>query len=447
MTLPSMNRIRWIIVAIILLGIIERVLWNGMRTTTGAEGEAFNVARAIAEGRGFADAYRIGSGPTAHLTPVSPLIAGGVYRLFGVRSLPSEMLLATWSIGLALGAHLLLYRAFGRIGVPRDLRLGALAWGCLAPTYISQEAVEFRVWEGGLATFMIALFLDRLTALEAHYAAGVRARSRPALTAAALGGALFLINPPMGLGAIACLALVAWRRLSLGATAATAATGAATIALLVAPWAIRNERVLGAPVPLRSNAGLELALSNYDGAETVTDQRLAYLDRIDAVHPTISDAGYRRLRAVGEVAYADALGDEALDWMARHPGRVTVQAVDHMREMIFPSVWKFDPVGQSRASWFKVPLARLAGIVGLLGMLVALARIGGGASYPAIYMTTVIVLMSPFQPVVRYMYVISPVLVNFMACAGLLVPRVASVRRDAAVSRTASSRSSRRRSA
>ncbi|WP_375403910.1 hypothetical protein [uncultured Sphingomonas sp.] len=414
-----MNRTRWFMLAVLVLGLAERVLWNGLRATTGAEAEAFNVAAAIAEGRGFADAYRTGAGPTAHLTPVTPVLAGGVYAALGVKSFLSEAVLAIWSIGLALGTHLLLYRAFGRIGVPRPLRLFAFAWGCLAPTYINQEAVDFRVWEGGLATFAVALFLDRLLRL-----VEIDERSpRPAIAVAAIGGAIFFINPAMGVGVIACMALFAFRHLSVGATLAAAGSGAAMIAVLVTPWAIRNADALGAFVPLRSNAGLELALSNYPGAEDVSDEHQAYLSRIARIHPSISDEAYRRLRKVGELEYSNSLGREAVDWMRGHPGTAIKKAAGNFREMFVPSDWKFDPSGISRIAWLRTPLAQATGVFGLIGMLVAMSRFGMAALYPAIYVLTVAVMISPFQPVVRYIYVISPVLVSFAACTGLLLAR------------------------
>lgn len=56
-------------------------------------GEAGNVAHAIAGSRGFGDRRFIGSGPTAHLTPAQPLLAGLVLNLFGLDSMASVLLL------------------------------------------------------------------------------------------------------------------------------------------------------------------------------------------------------------------------------------------------------------------------------------------------------------------------------------------------------------------
>ncbi len=176
---------------LLVLGVGERVAWNLIRPGVGASGEAFNVAAALAGGRGFADAYQVGQGATAHLLPISPGIAGGIYAVFGVRSMGAEILLACWSIGLAVGAYLLLFRAFGRLGLPRVARLGALALLCLAPTYVPQEAVDFRIWEGGLSVLLTALFLDRLVAIETPSAKAIAGM-------ALLNALLFFVNPICG---------------------------------------------------------------------------------------------------------------------------------------------------------------------------------------------------------------------------------------------------------
>src|SRR5476651_1525958 len=80
---------------LLLVGIAERSLWNLIRPGIGApKYEAFNVAAALANGFGFADTFRAGQGPTAHLLPISPAIAGSLYAVFGIQAWPAEFLLA-----------------------------------------------------------------------------------------------------------------------------------------------------------------------------------------------------------------------------------------------------------------------------------------------------------------------------------------------------------------
>ena len=49
-------------------------------------GEIDNIAVSIASGRGFADAYAPGTGPTTHYTPAQPLLIAACYALFGIDS-------------------------------------------------------------------------------------------------------------------------------------------------------------------------------------------------------------------------------------------------------------------------------------------------------------------------------------------------------------------------
>src|SRR6202167_3731256 len=55
--------------------------------------EGGRVARALASGHGFANPYQGNSGPTAALPPLYPLIVGGVFKLSGIYSKASALIL------------------------------------------------------------------------------------------------------------------------------------------------------------------------------------------------------------------------------------------------------------------------------------------------------------------------------------------------------------------
>ena len=74
------------------------------------------------------------------------------------------------------------------------------------------------------------------------------------------------------------------------------------VAACLAPWAIRNYRVLGAPVFTRSNAGLELRLSNNDLA--TADEHVNYSNRLyHAYHPLQNPREAVKVRQMGEIEY------------------------------------------------------------------------------------------------------------------------------------------------
>jgi hypothetical protein len=419
---------RALVGAFAIAGIAERAAWNALRPTTGAAGEATKVALAIAQGRGFADAYQSGQGPTAHLLPISPGLAGLVYSALGPKTLPAEIMLASYSIALAIGTYLILYRVFAKLGVPAWARLTALGFGCLVPTYISQEAVDFRTWEGGLAAFIMAIFL--LIVIEAE--AGLRKFTLP--LAACLASLLFFINPLCGVAAFGCALLFSCRKLSRVQTLHAMIFSAATLAILIGPWTWRNYEKLHAPIYLRSDSGLELALADYPGALDGNDRRQHFLTRIDTIHPSMSHAAYDRMRSTGgEVAYARQIGGETRAWLTANP-RIMAQLLTlHMRQMLVPQRWQFNVYGTTLSPSLRATMADLIGILGFLGIVWALARRQSLWLYPALLVIVPVLLVAPFQPVPRYTYLIYPTLIFCAAGALASLSSAARKRRTVAV--------------
>jgi len=433
-----MNSIPWIdrnsrpIAASLLgLGLLLRAAWALLRPASGASGEASNVAVAIALGRGFSDAYRPGQGYTAHLLPISPSIAGFIYSLFGIRTPLSEFILACWCIGLVLGSFALYYRAFGRLGVARPALLGALAFLCLMPTYVGQESADFRVWEGGLAVFLMALFLDRLVAAEMT----APPRRSALIILAAIIGLLFFVNPPLGIAAGCCAAIFALHRLPLRETLIAAAATIFFVALFVVPWAIRNDARLGAPILLRSNTGLELAIANHPAAVSSADEGRVFIERLAEIHP-INAPGYQRMQAAGgEVAYAQVLGDETRRWIWSHKADTLRLAARHVRQVYAPEPWQFATWGTRQYPGVRAALASLVGVGGLLGILLALVRRRRGWAYLAILALLPAIELCLFQPVPRYTYLIYGLLAF---CGADLLWSLFGKARGRAISATAS---------
>jgi hypothetical protein len=403
------------------LGVLERIFWNVARPGRGGGGEAMRVALSVGGGQGFANAFRFGQGPTAHLLPISPGIAGLLYRLLGVASLRAEVVLAAWSIGLAMTTYLLLFQAFERLGTPRWARVVGLGFGCIAPTYAGQEAVDFRVWDGGLAACLAALFLTLLLAPLEERALGsgrtrlssstAASRSSRIPVAAAIAAVIFFVNPPLGAAVILCLGVFALRETPLRHAALAAAVGATVLALLVAPWVMRNERVLHAPILLRSDGGLELAMANYPTALVADDRKLQFLDRLHSIHPSFNQQAYQAVKTVGELAYSRRVGAQAARWMRAHPEEVAGLMLLHIRQTLVPQTWEFDVFGRHVSPPLRAALADLASVAGLIALGVGVASGRRGWGYLATMIGIWVILTSPFQPVPRYTYLIYPFLV------------------------------------
>ena len=389
---------RVLIAMLLLVAVVERFAWAAKRGWVTSAGEATNVAAALAEGRGFADAYFVSSGPTAHLMPTTPLLAGGVNWLFG-RGVASEIILqAIASTQMVIG-YLLLYLLFARLGMALLPRLAALATLCILPEFLGQESLDFRYWEGGLAVVLATASLIVIVDLEDQ---GSPPDRRQIATLALLFAATFFTSPSLGLGIAACSMVLLFRkprwrnRLALGGIAAAAAT------LVLTPWVVRNDLVLGKPILLRSNMPLELTLANNDWQYRDASKQ-AFDTAMTAVHPTAGGPGQARVRQVGELAYMSELSRATNAWIARHPDRFAALCARHLRQMFFPDAFQFE-IGSGSFSGFRAAWYAVISALGLLGIAINAARGRTGYLYICLIVAIVAITYVPFQPMARYLY-------------------------------------------
>ncbi len=398
---------RALLLAAFVVGLAERVGWAMARRTQWATGEAANVAMSLAKGHGFSDAFMAGQGPTAHLLPVAPAIAGAVYALFGIRTGLSEAILCAWSIGISFASYGLLYLNFARLGTPRWARLGALIALLVLPIYTTNEAFEWRIWEGGLGLLLANLTLYVLLRAER----GEPPR-RCALWLAVLPACTFFVNPVLGVAAYAGWALFVLRhRWSVAGVARTSAATALALGLMVGPWTVRNWVMMGHPIPLRDNLGMELAVGNYPEAVHGDDRNKVFFDRLTAIQPYIHPGAQRAMIAAGgEVAYAQLLGRETKAWIAAHPSDFLLLCRRHLGQMTLPGTWMFMT---SHGVWLPMIrswLARTANVLGFLGLALMLVRRDRRFLYVLPFVAVPTLLYVPFQPVIRYCWLIYPAL-------------------------------------
>lgn len=420
---PPSSHGRLLLAIAFVVGLAERVGWAMARRTAWATGEAANVAMSLANGHGFSDAFMAGQGPTAHLLPVAPAIAGAVYALFGIRTGLSEAILCGWSIGISFASYGLLYLNFARLGTPRWARLAALIALLVLPIYTTNEAFEWRVWEGGLGLLLANLTLYVLLRGER----GERPRHF-ALWLAVLPACTFFVNPVLGVAAYAGWGLYILRHnWSVTGVAKASAATALALGLMVGPWTARNWIMMGHPIPLRDNLGMELAVGNYPEAVHGDDRNKVFFDRLTAIQPYIHPVAQRAMIAAGgEVAYAQLLGRETKAWIAAHPRDFLLLCRRHLGQMTLPGTWMFMT---SHGVWLPVIrswLARAVNVLGFIGLAVALARRDRRFLYALPFVAMPTLLYVPFQPVIRYCWLIYPALAFLGAD---LIARVVATRR------------------
>lgn len=430
MTRADRTRIDWPFIALLILaGIALRILLfsasHGSVLSFIGAGEAARAAISLATNGVFGDAFFTGHGPTAHLTPISPAIAAGVMMLLGVDSPAANLTLMVWSLVQVIAGWLLLIALFRRLGADATALHWALAALSLMPVFAADEIIVFRFWEGALALDLVILNLILL--IDAERAASVGNARLAGI--GILCAATFFLSPPAGMAVVLCWAIWAMRRLAWSRIIGFGAVSAAALALMVAPWAIRNAAVLGEPVLLRSNAGLELAIGNHPGALSDRPNGEVYFDRLRAVQPYFGKDGQRALQqAGGEVAYARALGAEARGWIAANPADFARLFLRHLRQFFFPEPWQlmFSMAGPRAA------FMGLVSAIGLAGLAIALWQRRSGYWMIAVYLAAVAMPYAVVQPVQRYSYLVYGILVMLAADALVRLVRHARLRRVAA---------------
>ena len=225
-------------------------------------------------------------------------------------------------------------------------------------------------------------------------------------------GFLFILNSASGLAAILSVALFHKLRVPSRQWWIAPLFMVLVAGSLAGFWAERNMRELGAPIFLRDDLGLELALSNYSGAVHTADPSAAYFTRFKEIHPIMAPG---ELAAKGgEVAYYHALSQQVRDWIAAHPREFLDLCCRRFIEFFLPPRWFWS------IFWGSQAVVHLAG----LRQLVVWAAASGGLATlfvmapcrrPYAYILVAVLGCSlPYilvQPTLRYRYMISTLLI------------------------------------
>jgi 4-amino-4-deoxy-L-arabinose transferase-like glycosyltransferase len=265
--------------------------------------EAGAIAAAIAQGRGFSSPLRfVQTGATAWFTPIYPYLLAGIFKLFGVYSYTSNILIRVldnvfsactcWPI-YAIGA-----KAFGN----RAGKAAAWVW-VLFPMSLFFSTVW--VWDTALSAFMLALVV----------AATFYVRGSGRLSSWMGYGALWALGAMVNPGLVSILPpLALWAVWPLRRQFATAGRLVVVSSLIFAagimPWSIRNYVVFHKFIPFRSNFALELWLGNNPG---VPDSWSPWL------HPDDDHFEANKYARMTEIPYMEEKQQEAWRFIRTHP--------------------------------------------------------------------------------------------------------------------------------
>jgi hypothetical protein len=333
---------RWAIAIFLLTIVVRGALLSrvpepefswGRQTAGGwvSGDEGINIAVAVAERRQFADPYTRPTGPSAHVPPAFPFATAAIFRVFGFGRAAAVV---RNSINIA--GYGLLYASFPAAAAALGMGTGA---GVLAglgaaavPPFRSSEVFRGRdEWAAALLFLWLTVLVRRLSvdpppsrrdAVALGVGWGVLLHIQPAtLTVLPLHALIWLIlsrRPAFAASPASTPGPAPYRR-SLAVAAQRMALAAAILVLLLVPWTIRNYQALGGWFLVRDNLGIELWISNGEGAQPsmIANQRTNWYER----HPMLSVAAQDEIRRDGELAFNRRRLEEAWRWITANRDR------------------------------------------------------------------------------------------------------------------------------
>jgi hypothetical protein len=274
-------------------------------------GEVANVARALAAGQGFANPNGVASGPTVHVAPLYPLLLSQAIAHIPPRQVPDVV--TTLNITIASLVWALLPSVSLALQLPPAVGILGGFIGALSPTNHWTELNGY--W--GSTSAGLALLIGILAT------AGFARKPGSMRGGAALGllWGLILLLQPAALPVLIAVAAVMLGRAPRRVHSLPPLLAMAVLLLLtLTPWTARNYRTMGGLVFVRGNLGVELSVSNNDGARPDHEN---VLQNPQARHPHVDRVEFERRLAMGEIEYDRARRREAADWIAAHPHRFT----------------------------------------------------------------------------------------------------------------------------
>ncbi len=347
-------------------------------------GELHKTAMSLATVGVYGDPYCLPTGPTAHSSPLYTFVAAAVFLFFGT-GVPGELALNIVNIALASLVYALLPAMAAELGLGRFIGFSAGLFGATVPFHYLNDSRQ-----GGAALGALALMAILSLAVRTFNAP--RFQTRLALLSGLVWGLSLLLLPallPVGLG-LAALGVVLVRRRWLAAHLAVVATVAF---LLLLPWSLRNQAVLGSAIWFRSNFGIELRLAHNDMAQPDIDRNRVG-GSFDRFHPFVSPEAAEAVQREGEVAYNRRLRRDALDWIAANP-------FDAARLTALRALYFWFPHTLKPAQTLLLSTLSVAGVVGLLLMY---RRGVPAAKVLLIVWTTFPLVYYLLQSAVRYRY-------------------------------------------
>ena len=316
----------------VVVAIVFRDLADPARHFEQFGAEVGWVARAIAQGHGFSSPFYPVSGPTALIPPLYTYLLAGVFQVFGVYSVKSALAILSLNSLFSTLTCIPIYLA-ARLSIDtRAALVAAWAWA-IYPFAIYFSAA--RIWEFSLTSLLIAtcFWLALQLPLLPRSAQPWTTLSRW-LGFGALFGLASLSNPAVLALLPALILLPMWKlRRTLAHSMRCGLLATAGMFVVLAPWTVRNYRVLHVICPVRDSFWYELWSANNGDPSNPT---------LEWTHPASNPAELNLYLSQGETAYIAQKRVLVADFLAHHPGffaKLTLRrAINY-----WTGFWSLDP--------------------------------------------------------------------------------------------------------
>jgi hypothetical protein len=418
--------------------------------------ETGSIAHSLAVGKGYSSPYGAESGPTAWLTPIYPLLIAGIFRIFGVETLPSFLASVLMNMIFSAATCIPIFYAAKRIASSTSESASgregvgpaagaAWAWALFPNAII----LPFQwIWDTSLTALLVAVLLWATLCLADSQ------RWRDWCAYGLLWGVMLMVNPAPGVLLPFWLAWLAYRSSTSSRAARPSpargpaqtfdrpaharparewllrpALAAAIAFLCCVPWTVRNYLVFHEFVPLRSDLGLELYVGNNENYDDVHPRVFPYL--------ITKDRELYRFSQMGEMPFVHEEMRKALNFIVGHP-RVEVRLTAE-RAISF---WMGTPTPLRdfhRADTFllqMVSVCNLLAVLGTLGGIAVLYYRRNEFTFPlAISPIVFPLLYYATHASLRYRHPLDPVIVILATIAAAAPPQALANRRQTARAR------------
>jgi hypothetical protein len=285
--------------------------------------ETGRLARALLQGQGVANPLFEETGPSAWMTPVYVGIVAGVFKVFGLYTKASALvLLSLNALTSALNSVPIFY--FARRGFGNRVAVWS-GWAWAFFPYAIYFPME-RIWSTWLATLLLSILFLLNLKLEQRDDIGIWVGWGALWGLAGLTEPLLLSTLPC-LGGWVCYRR--WRR-GRGWCFPPAAASLAFLAV-VSPWFVRNYQTFHQFIPFRDTIGLELIVGNNGDS---------FHWHPSGIGPWHNDAEWARFKQIGELQYMEEKKQQAFTFIKSHPGWFARQTARRFL-YIWTGFWSF----------------------------------------------------------------------------------------------------------